>query len=73
MKRSEFQRAVELEFGARGSSLVTDLQLSALDDRTCAQALSAGVPPRDIWQALCEATDVPAAHRYGAGRLDPPR
>lgn len=71
MKRSEFHRAVDDEFGARGAALVADLQLSALGDRTPEQALSAGLDPREIWLALCEAMDVPADHRYGAGRLDP--
>jgi hypothetical protein len=71
VKRSEFHRAVDDEFGARGASLVADLQLSALGHRTASQALEAGVAPRDIWLALCEATDVPASRRYGVGRLEP--
>ncbi|WP_197220367.1 MULTISPECIES: DUF3046 domain-containing protein [Bacteria] len=73
MRRSEFLRAVEAEFGARASSLVDDLVLSALGGRTSSEALSAGVPPREIWLALCEETDVPADRRYGAGRLEPRR
>jgi hypothetical protein len=71
VKRSEFHRAVETEFGARAAVIVADLQLSVLGDRTPEQALSAGIDPREIWLALCEAMDVPAGHRYGAGRLDP--
>jgi hypothetical protein len=71
LKRSEFHRAVDAEFGARGAALVVDLQLSALGERTPEQALAAGIDPRDIWLALCEAMDVPADRRYGAGRLDP--
>jgi hypothetical protein len=38
---------------------------------TAREALDAGVPPRDIWLALCSETDVPATRRYGVGRLDP--
>ena len=34
------------------------------------EALAAGVPPREVWLALCEATDVPAERRHGAGRPD---
>ncbi len=71
MRRSEFLRAVDDEFGARGSSLVSDLVLTRLSDRTAAQALEAGVPPRDIWLALCTETDVPLERRHGAGRLEP--
>ncbi len=73
MRRSEFDRAVSDEFGARGSSLVSDLVLSALGGRTPHDALAAGVPPRDVWLALCEETDVPPSRRYGAGRLEPKR
>ncbi len=73
MRRSEFERAVTDEFGARGGSLITDLVLSPLGDRTAAQALDAGVQPREVWLALCAETDVPPERRYGAGRLEPKR
>jgi len=73
MRRSEFDRAVADEFGARGGSLMTDLVLSAVGGRTPLQALSAGVEPRDVWLALCAETDVPLDRRYGVGRLDPRR
>jgi hypothetical protein len=71
MRRSEFDRAVRDEFGARGSYLVSDLVLSAIGDRTAAEALSAGERPRDVWLALCAETEVPLARRHGAGRLEP--
>lgn len=73
MRRSEFDRAVADEFGARGGSLMTDLVLSAVGGRTSADALAAGVDPREVWLALCEETDVPLERRYGVGRLDPRR
>ncbi|MCC4249052.1 MULTISPECIES: DUF3046 domain-containing protein [Microbacterium] len=73
MRRSEFDRAVADEFGARGSSLMTDLVLSSVGGRTSADALAAGVDPREVWLALCDETDVPAERRYGVGRLDPRR
>lgn len=73
MRRSEFDRAVSDEFGARGAYLVTDLVLSAVGGRTAVDALAAGVPPRDVWLALCEETDVPPSRRYGVGRLEPRR
>ena len=71
MRRSEFERAVAAEFGPRASALLTDLVLPDLGDRTAAQAIDAGIPPRSVWLALCEAADVPPERRYGAGRLDP--
>lgn len=73
MRRSEFLRAVEDEFGARASTLMTDLVLGAVGNRTAVEALDAGAPPREIWLALCDETDVPAQRRYGVGRLEPRR
>ncbi len=73
MRRSEFERAVAAEFGPRASALLVDLVLPTIDDRTAAQAIAAGVPPREVWLALCDEMDVPAERRYGAGRLEPRR
>ena len=73
MRRSEFERAVRDEFGSRGSALIADLVLSRVGSRTAAEALAAGVPPREVWLALCDETDVPADRRYGVGRLEPKR
>ncbi len=73
MRRSEFDRAVADEFGAGAGTLIADLVLSKVGDRTPAQALAAGVPPRDIWLALCEEMDVPPERRYGAGLPEPKR
>lgn len=73
MRRSEFQRAVDAEFGVRGAALVIDLTLPALAGRTAAQAMDAGVPPREVWLALCAEMDVPESRRHGVGRLTPRR
>lgn len=73
MRRSEFDRAVADEFGAQASPLIADLVLSDVGGRTAAEALRAGVPPREVWLALCVETDVPAERRYGVGRLEPRR
>lgn len=73
MRRSEFLRAVDSEFDARASSLVNDLVLTDIGGRTAVEALADGVPPRDIWLALCAEMDVPESRRHGAGRLEPRR
>ncbi|MBZ6371793.1 DUF3046 domain-containing protein [Microbacterium aurum] len=70
MRRSEFTRAVTAEFGGRGAALVADLALGPLDYRTAAQALEDGVPPREIWLALCEEADVPESRRHGVGLIE---
>ncbi|PHP52314.1 DUF3046 domain-containing protein [Actinomyces ruminis] len=64
MKHSEFWRAVDTVFGsAYGRSLAQDLVLSDIG-RTSVQALDAGVPPRDVWHALCDDTDRSEADRW---------
>lgn len=72
MRKSEFDRAVVDEFGeAYGRSLMRDLVLGAVGDRTAQQALDDGVEPREIWLALCVDTGVPEARRHGVGTIDP--
>lgn len=74
MRLSEFDRAIEQEFGAAyGGQLVRELVLIDLAGRTAEQALAGGVPPRDVWYALCEAMDVPDSRRHGAGLAQPKR
>jgi hypothetical protein len=60
------------EFGeAYAGSLARSHVMSALDGRTAVEALEAGVPPREVWLALCADMDVPEARRHG--RDLPPR
>jgi len=74
MKLSEFQRAVVDEFGSGyGQALLTDLVLAELGGRTAQEALNAGIPPREVWLALCRETGVPQSHWYGAGKPAPRR
>lgn len=72
MRRSEFLRAVDDEFGGRAISMTHDLVLSGIG-MTALEALDAGIPPREIWQVLCDDADVPANRRYGVGQLEPRR
>ncbi|WP_345752855.1 DUF3046 domain-containing protein [Microbacterium rhizophilus] len=72
MRRSEFLRAVDDEFGPRATTLMSDLVLPGIG-LTPQDALEAGVSPREIWLSLCAETDVPLSRRYGAGRLEPRR
>lgn len=74
MKLSEFQRAVSDEFGSSyGQALLTDLVLADLGNRTANDAIAAGIPPREVWIALCKETGVPPSHWYGAGKPAPKR
>ncbi len=74
MKLSEFQRAIADEFGLQyGRTLTSDLVLGELGGRTADQAIDAGIPPREVWLALCRETGVPQSHWYGAGKPAPKR
>jgi hypothetical protein len=72
MRLSEFRTAVADEFGeGYGRVLTSDLVLGSLGGHTAEQALSRGHNIREVWLALCEATDVPAERRYGVGQREP--
>ncbi len=63
--------AIDDEFGALGAVLFADLSLPALGGRTGKQALADGERAKDVWLALCDANEVPAERRYGAGLREP--
>ncbi|PZR55411.1 DUF3046 domain-containing protein [Xylanimonas oleitrophica] len=76
MRLREFWQLVDEVFGpAYGRSLAREQVLPPLGNRTPVQALEAGVQPRDVWHALCDALDVPDAERWGDDehRQAPPR
>jgi hypothetical protein len=57
------------EFGASyAASLASDLVVGALDGRTADAALAAGVPPQQVWRAVCDAAGVPPERRLGRDR-----
>jgi hypothetical protein len=59
-----FRELMEGEFGpARASSVSHDHVFAQLGGRTVEQALEAGIDPRDVWRAVCDAYDVPPARR----------
>jgi len=73
VRLSEFWIAVSEEFGeAYGRMLVHDLVLTELGGVTGEVALRQGASPRDIWVALCKASDVPQDRWHGVGRLREP-
>ena len=72
MRLSEFTVLAEAVLGRRrAASVVHDLVLDALGDRTAAAAIEDGVDPGTAWVALCDALDVPQRQRWAA--LDQPR
>lgn len=60
MRLTEFHELIRAQFGpVRGASLLVDHVLTQFAGRTAAQAIEAGVEPRDVWRALCADFDVP--------------
>jgi Protein of unknown function (DUF3046) len=60
VRLTEFNERVTLRFGATyGASVLADHVLTGFDGRTAAQAIEAGLEPRDVWRALCADFDVP--------------
>jgi len=70
MRRSEFLRAVDDHFDARATWVLDDLVLPGIG-MTANAAVGAGVPPREVWEALCVEADLPDSARYGVGLQNP--
>jgi hypothetical protein len=65
MRISEFWRRMDARFGVRyAGSVASDLAISSLGSRTVNESLAAGVPPKRVWEAVCEAVEVPVAERH---------
>lgn len=72
LRLSEFWLAISDEFGADyGRVLTHDLVLASVGGLTAEQAIAAGVSTREVWLALCAATDVPVERRFGVGQREP--
>jgi len=56
VRLTHFRALMEEEFGAVRAAAV-------VRDHVFAEALEAGVDPRDVWRAVCVAYDVPAERR----------
>ncbi len=64
MRLTDFWGRMEQQFGAAyADSLARDYVMAQLDGRTVAQALEAGVDPKDVWRAVIEALDLPPTLR----------
>ncbi len=64
MRLTEFWRLMTERFGpAYVDSFARDHVMSQLGGRTVRQALADGESAKDVWQAVCEALDVPPSQR----------
>ncbi|MCJ7826691.1 MAG: DUF3046 domain-containing protein [Demequinaceae bacterium] len=75
MLLSDFWALLDDVFGpSYARTLARRHYVTSLGDRTAIQALEAGIPPRDVWHALCDEMEVPESARDGGNRtrLVPP-
>jgi len=64
MRITVFRNLMAKEFGdVRADMLARDHVFSSLGGRTVDQALEAGLEPKAIWRAVCDAFEVPAERR----------
>ena len=64
MRLTEFWRRMDARFGAAyARSYAADQVLSTLGSRTVLQALADGEDAKDVWRAVCDATNAPASER----------
>ena len=64
VRSSVFWDLMNGEFGpVRAAAVARDHVFAQLGGRTAVQALEAGIGPRAVWKAVCEAYDVPPARR----------
>jgi hypothetical protein len=59
-----FRKLMAGEFGqVRAEMIARDHVLSSLGGRSADDALEAGIGPKEVWLAVCEAFEVPANRR----------
>ena len=61
MRLADFWERMELSLGQTyARSWAADQSLAELEGRTVVEALAAGVPTRQVWQAVCLHAPVPS-------------
>ena len=69
MRLSDFQTLMADEFGPEYAAvLLNDLVLTELADLTGQKALDAGLEPKEVWQAICRAQNVPVERWHGLNK-----
>ncbi|MDU0288696.1 DUF3046 domain-containing protein [Saccharothrix longispora] len=64
MRNTVFRKLMADEFGrVRAEMVAREHVMSALGGRTADEALEAGLPPKEVWLAVCDAFDVPEQRR----------
>jgi hypothetical protein len=64
VRLTQFRDLMNDEFGpVRAAALARDHVFADLGGRTVEEALEAGIDPRKVWLAVCDAYDVPPVRR----------
>ncbi len=64
MRHTVFRRQMADHFGeTRAEMIAQDHVMSSLGGRTVDEALEAGLEPKQVWLAVCEAFEVPRERR----------
>ena len=63
MRHTEFWARMEAVLGTQHRLWADTTVMGDLGGRTASEALASGVPPKQVWAAVCEALDVPAKDR----------
>lgn len=68
MRLTEIHQLVEDEFGPANAQWVMDSQVLPPYNQTANEMIESGIDPREAWEALCRAYDVPEERRLGVDR-----
>lgn len=69
MRLSDFHTLMADEFGSEYAAvLLNDLALTELGDLSGQKALDAGFEPKEVWQAICKAQNVPVERWQGLNK-----
>lgn len=68
MRLTEFHQLVQDEFGSGRAQWIIQTQVLPGFGKTSAELIDDGVDPREAWQGLCDAFDIPEARRLGIDR-----
>ncbi len=64
VRLTAFWERMRAQFGdAYAASVAKDYALAGLGGRTVDQALAEGIDPKAVWQAVCEAFEIPEKSR----------
>ena len=69
MRLADVWRLMDEEFGRPRARLLADHHVfPELNGQTAQEALESGREPKAVWEAVCDAMDVPAGRRLGKDR-----